>query len=132
MKRAILGLMVGIGVVALAVGLFDRRQEVMAQHPYAQTAYVPPGPQPADPLRGCPAAVSGGELIAVPSPMGDKGQLLTVIDPRQQAMGVYWIESGTGKITLRSVRNIRYDLMMMDFNGDNPLPREIRAQLEQR
>lgn len=126
MKRAILGLMVGIGVVALAVGLLDRRQEVMAQHPYAQTAYVPPAVQPAAP------AVSGGELIAVPSPMGEKGQLLTVIDPRQQAMGVYWIEAGTGKITLRSVRNLRYDLMMMDFNGDNPLPREIRAQLEQR
>ena len=127
MKRAILGLMAGIGVVALAVGLLDRRQEVMAQHPYTQTAFAPPpGPQPA------PPAVSGGELIAVPSPMGDKGQLLTVIDPRQQAMGVYWIEAGSGKITLRSVRNIRYDLMMMDFNGDNPLPREIRAQLEQR
>jgi hypothetical protein len=126
MKRAILGLLAGIGVVALAVGLLDRRQEVMAQHPYTQAAYVPAGPQPA------PPALSGGELIAVPSPMGDKGQLLTVLDPRQQTMGVYWIEAGTGKITLRSVRNIRYDLMMMDFNGDNPLPREIRAQLEQR
>ncbi len=121
MKRAILGLLAGIGVVALAVGLLDWRQEVMAQHPYTQTAYAPPGPQPA------PPAVTGGELIAVPSPMGDKGQLLTVIDPRQQTMGVYWIEAGSGKITLRSVRNIRYDLMMMDFNGDNPLPREIRA-----
>jgi hypothetical protein len=126
MKRAILGLMVGIGVVALAVGVLGRRQEVMAQHPYGQSAYVPPAAQPT------PPAVSGGELIAVPSPMGEKGQLLTVIDPRQQAMGVYWIEAGSGKITLRSVRNLRYDLMMMDFNGDNPLPREIRAQLEQR
>ena len=127
MKRAILGLTVGIGVVALAVGLLDRRQEAAAQHPYVQTAYVPSGAQPA-----APAAVSGGELIAVPAPMGDKGQLLTVIDPRQQTMAVYWIESGTGKITLRSVRNIRFDLMMTDFNGDNPLPREIRLQLEQR
>jgi hypothetical protein len=119
---------VGIGVVVLAVGLLGRRQEVMAQHPYAPApvGYVPPATPPA------PAAVSGSDLIALPSPMGDKGQLLTVIDPRQQSMGVYWIEAGTGKITLRSVRNIRYDLMMMDFNGDNPLPREIRAQLEQR
>ena len=119
MKRAILGLLVGAGVVALAVCLLDRRREVMAQHvaPYSQ-----PSPQP----------ICGGELIAVPSPMGDKGQLLTVLDPRQQTMGVYWIEAGTGKITLRSVRNIRFDLMMTDFNGDNPLPREIRLQLEQR
>ena len=79
-----------------------------------------------------PNPVGGSELIAVPSPMGDKGQMLTVLDPHQQTMGVYWIEAGTGKITLRSVRNIRFDLMMTDFNGDNPLPREIRLQLEQR
>jgi len=126
MKRAILGLLVGIGVVVLAIGLLDRRQEIMAQHPYTQTGYSQVAPQPP------PAYGAGGELIAVPSPMSDKGQLLTVIDPRQQTMGVYWIEATTGKITLRSVRNIRYDLMMMDFNGDNPLPREIRAQLDQR
>jgi len=127
MKRAILGLLVGTGIVTLAVCLLDRRGEVMAQHvvPYSQ-AGSQPGSQPS------PQPVCGGELIAVPSPMGDKGQLLTVLDPRQQSMGVYWIEAGTGKITLRSVRNIRFDLMMTDFNGDNPLPKEIRLQLEQR
>jgi len=119
MRRAILGLLVGAGVVTLAVGLLDRRGEVMAQH-------VVSLPQPA------PQPISGGELIAVPSPVGDKGQMLTVLDPRQQTMGVYWIEAATGKITLRSVRNIRFDLMMTDFNGDNPLPREVRLQLEQR
>ncbi len=119
MRRVIFGLLVGTGVLALVVGLWDRHQEVMAQHvaPAAQT---------------CPLPITGGELIAVPSPMGEKGQMLTVLDPRQQTMGVYWIEAGTGKITLRSVRNIRFDLMMTDFNGDNPLPREIRLQLEQR
>ncbi len=119
MKRAILGLLVGAGVVVLAVGLLGRRGEVMAEHvaPYSQ-----PSPPP----------LSGGDLIAVPSPMGEKGQMLTILDPRQQTMGVYWIEAGSGKITLRSVRNIRFDLMMTDFNGDNPLPREIRLQLEQR
>jgi hypothetical protein len=119
MRRAVLGLLVGVGVAVLAVCVIDRRGEVMAQHaaPYPQ-----PTPQP----------MGGGELIAVPSPVSDKGQLLTVLDPRQQTMGVYWIEAGTGKITLRSVRNIRFDLMMTDFNGDNPLPKEIRLQLEQR
>ena len=113
--------------MALVVGFLDRRQEALAQHPFTQTAYSPAAPQPGTPVYG-----SGGELIAVPSSMSDKGQLLTVLDPRQQTMGVYWIEASTGKITLRSVRNIRYDLLMTDFNGDNPLPREIRMQLEQR
>jgi len=127
MKRAILGLLVGAGVVILVVGLLDRHGEVMAQRvaPYSQS-----GPQPI--AQPAPQPISGGELIAVPSPVADKGQTLTILDPRQQTMAVYWIEAGTGKITLRSVRNIRYDLQMIDFNGDNPLPREIRMQLEQR
>ena len=115
MKRAMLGVLVGAMVAAVAVVLLDRCGEAMAQR-------VVPGPQ----------ASANGDLIAVPLPVGDKGQLLTVLDPHQQTMGVYWVEAATGKITLRSVRNIRYDLMMMDFNGDNPLPREIRTQLEQR
>jgi len=119
MRRAILGLLVGAGVVTLAVGLLDRRSEVLAQHGATSGQ---PSPQP----------INGGELIAVPSPVSDKGQMLTVLDPRQQTMGVYWIEATTGKITLRSVRNIRFDLMMTDFNSDNPLPREVRLQLEQR
>ena len=119
MKRTIVGLLVGTGVLALAVCLLDCRGEVMAQRP---ATYPQASPQP----------MSGGDLIAVPSPMTEKGQLLTVLDPRQQTMGVYWIEAGSGKITLRSVRNIHYDLMMTDFNSDAPLPREIRLQLEQR
>jgi hypothetical protein len=119
MKRVILGLVAGALVAVVVVFVLDRRGEVMAQH---VAAYPQAAPQP----------MSGGELIAVPSQVSEKGQVLTVIDPRQQTMGVYWIEAGTGKITLRSVRNIRFDLMMMDFNGDNPLPREIRLQLEQR
>jgi hypothetical protein len=126
MKRVILGLVVGSGVVALVTGLLDRRQDVMAQHPFMQTAFAQANPQPGTPV------YAGGDLIAVPSPMGEKGQLLTVLDPRPQTMGVYWIEASTGKITLRSVRNIHYDLMMMDFNPENPTPREIRTQLEQR
>ena len=58
--------------------------------------------------------------------------MLTVIDPRQQAMGVYRVDLASGRITLLSVRNIQWDLQMTDFNGVNPLPREIRSQLEQR
>lgn len=115
MRRAILGAFVGAGLVAVAIGLFDQRSEVLAQR-------AMPSP-----------ALSGSEqLIAVPTPMGDKGQMLTVIDPRQQTIGVYTVDLPSGKITLRSVRNIRWDLQLTDFNGDNPLPREIRLQLEQR
>jgi hypothetical protein len=114
MKRAVLVVLAGAGLVAVAVGLFGQRGEVLAQR-----------------IAAYPQPTAGGELIVVPTPLGEKGQLLTVIDPRQQTIGVYAIDA-TGKVGLRSVRAIRWDLQMTDFNGDNPLPREVRLQLEQR
>jgi len=47
-------------------------------------------------------------------------------------MGVYRVDSVSGKITLCSVRNIHWDLQMIYLNNENPLPQEIRALLEQR
>jgi hypothetical protein len=117
MKRAILGSLLGAGLVVAAAGLFGQRSEVFAQK---TAAYQPIG------------SGSGSDLIAFPTPWGDKGQVLTVVDPRQQTIAIYAIDLPSGKISLRSVRAIRWDLQMMDFNGDNPLPREIRLQLEQR
>jgi len=113
MRRAILGVLIVAGLVTVTVGLFGQRNEALAQR--------------------LPATPAGnGELIVVPTPLGDKGQMLTVIDPRSQTIGVYSVELPGGRITLRSVRNITWDLQMTEFNGDNPLPREIRSQLEQR
>ena len=116
MKRAILGALLGAGLVAVAVGLGGQRSEVFGQH---AATYQPAG--------------AGGELIAIPTPAGDnKAQVLTVIDPRQQTIGVYHVDLSSGKVTLLSVRNIQWDLKMTDFNGVSPLPEEIHRQLQQR
>jgi hypothetical protein len=114
MKRAILGALLGAGLMLLAAGLLGQRNEVFAQ-------------------RAAPYQLStGSDMIVVPMPAGDKAQVLTVIDPHLQSMGVYHVDLTSGKIALMSVRNIHWDLQMMEFNGVNPLPREIRLQLEQR
>jgi hypothetical protein len=44
-------------------------------------------------------------------------------------MSVYGIDPATGEISLRSVRNVRWDLQMDEYNGTNPSPREIRSLL---
>ena len=61
---------------------------------------------------------------------GGKYQQLLVLDPRLRVASVYHIETGTGVIALRSVRQIHWDLQLADYNGVNPLPREIRLMLE--
>lgn len=53
-------------------------------------------------------------------------QQVVVVDTRRESMAVYHIESATGKIQLKSVRSVRLDLAMEEFNATTPLPSEMR------
>ena len=115
MKSMVFGALAGAGLILAAYCAFEYDNDAVAQQ------------------IGAHSRVNAGEqLIALTTPVGDKSQLLTVIDQRQRVIGVYHIDLPTGKIALRSVRNITWDLQMTEFNGENPLPREIRMLLEQR
>jgi hypothetical protein len=116
MKKLVLGLLIGVVMMVAAVAGFGQRNEVFAQR-------VPSVPVP-----------GAGDLMVVPITPGDKaqGQLLAVIEPRQQVMSVYRIDGNTGKIALRSVRNLHYDMLMTNYNNEPPLPQEIQTLLEQR
>ncbi len=115
MKRTVLGILLGLVLVA-AVSVAQQRGDVLGQ----RTTSTVSGP------------VAGSELIVVPTSLGEKGQMLTVVDPRQRVISVYHIDVNTGKITLKSVRNIRWDLQVPDFNNANPTPKEIQSWLEQK
>ena len=115
MRRVVLGAVIAAGL-AIVAGVAVENRDAFAQRPGAFPA----------------AGVGSGELIVIPTPHGDKGQVLTVVDPRNQVISVYAIDLTSGKITLRSVRNIRWDLQMTYLNNDSPLPQEIRTLLEQR
>ena len=78
-----------------------------------------------------PPATSAGGLIALATVVGEQRQQVTVIDPQTRVLGVYHIDLSTGEVTLKSVRNIHWDLQMMEFNGTSPLPAEVRSILEQ-
>ena len=113
MKTVLLGTLLSAGLAIAAMGALWDCGQVFAQ-------------RPTDPFQ---AAVANGELIALATTIGDKYQQVTVIDPKQRVMSVYHVELATGKISLRSVRNIHWDLQMTEFNGDNPLPQEIQSLL---
>ena len=113
MKRAVLGTLLGVGLVTAAVAVAEQRNEVFRQPT-------------------TPKAATGSELIVVPVSLGNERQMLTVVDPRQRVLSVYHIDLATGKIALKSVRNIQWDLQITSLNNESPLPQEIRSQLEQR
>jgi len=89
-------------------------------------------PQTGAPRTSGQHAASSSGLIAMSSSVGDHRQQLMVVDPELRVMSVYHVDGATGEIVLKSVRNIHWDLQMMEFNGTSPTPREIRTQLEQR
>ncbi len=107
---------VGVGVLVVAVW--------SAPAATSPAVSAPPG--------GGSGAASAGGLIALACPAGDHRQQLTVVDPTMKVVGVYHIDTATGDIVLKSVRNIHWDLQMVEFNGGSPSPREIRTLLEQR
>ena len=107
MKASALGGLFGASLIVAALCVVS---QVFAQRPDPQS--------------------SGGDLITMSAPAGDGLQQLTVIDPRSRVMSVYHLDTATGEISLKSVRNITWDLQMMEFNAASPLPREVRSMLE--
>ena len=115
MKNAILGTLLGAVLITMVTGMLVEGNSACAQRT------TPPW-----------SNGSGGELIALTETVDEKYQQVTVIDPARRAMSVYHIDLKDGKITLRGVRNIHWDLEMLEFNGTSPLPQEIRGLVEQR
>ena len=81
--------------------------------------------------RQSPVYAERGELTTVFSDIDEHHGLLTLVDPKSRVVSVYHIDRTTGEIALKSVRNVNWDLQMMQFNSKTPLPREIQGMLEQ-
>ncbi len=71
-------------------------------------------------------------IIVVNAPMAEGGQQVVLVETRDRVISSYHVDGKTGEIALKSVRNFRWDLLMDEFNGSDPKPREIKALLEQR
>ncbi len=71
-------------------------------------------------------------LVALNFDLGEGRQQVTLVDPKARVMAVYHIDRATGALTLRSVRQVHWDMQMDEFNSASPTPREIRALAERR
>jgi hypothetical protein len=113
MRTAVLGVIGGVVLALMVGGWFSDRGTAHAQ---------------SSTHRAGPAA----ELITHVTAIDERRQQLVVIDPTQRVVSVYHVELSTGELSLKSVRNIHWDLQMSEFNGQSPLPREIRSLMERR
>ena len=119
MRSAVGGIALGMGVLfAVAFGLTEAQAQKQA-HPQLVSHSQASSQQTGSP-----------DLLAL-SREADGRQQITVIDPKQKVLAVYHVDRTTGAVSLRSVRNLQWDLLIEDFNSTNPTPREIRALTQQ-
>jgi hypothetical protein len=72
---------------------------------------------------------AGGGLIAQFATSTAGPHTIAVIDPARQVLAVYHVDAASGAITLKSVRNLSWDLQMIQFNSDGPTPQDVRGGL---
>lgn len=77
-----------------------------------------------------PVHSNGNELVTHVTASEGQPITVTVIDPRQKVMAVYYVDRASGEITPKSVRNFTWDLQMVEFNSGKPLPQDIRNGLK--
>jgi hypothetical protein len=99
----------GLGLLALAAVGFGQPQVQRADRPAASP-----------------------ELVVLSHAAGDGHQQITLVDPRQRVLAVYQVDRASGALSLKSVRNVQWDLLIESFNSEKPTPREVHALTQQR
>lgn len=78
-----------------------------------------------------PAPPSGqGPLWISESLLDDGRRLLIVFDQANRHAAVYHVDAAAGTVTLKSTRDVTWDLMVGDFNAQDPRPAAIQKMLQ--
>jgi hypothetical protein len=67
-----------------------------------------------------------GSLWISDTPLDDSRRLLIVVHPSNRHAAVYHVDAASGALVLRSTRDITWDLMVDDFNAQEPRPSALR------
>ncbi len=116
MRNAVLGTIIGLGLlIALWVG-GPSESQAQLRVPSAERGGV---------------ATEGLQVVSVETVEGR--QQLVMMDPKAQVLAVYQIDRSTGSISLKSVRAIRYDLLLEHFGSESTKlkPGDIRTLVEE-
>jgi hypothetical protein len=83
---------------------------------------------------------SAAERLAAPRGQGplwisesvlDEGRrLLLVVDQAGRQLAVYHVDAAAGTVSLKSTRDITWDLMVGDFNAQEPRPAALQKMLQ--
>jgi len=80
--------------------------------------------------RGSPQGAVTGPLFVSESLLDDGRRLLVVVDSTTRHAAVYHLDAATGTLALKSTRDLSWDLVLEDFNAQEPTPAALRRALE--
>ncbi len=78
---------------------------------------------------GRPIPESAGLWIS-DTAIDEARRLLVVVDPATRHAAVYHLDASSGSLLLKSTRDITWDLMVDDFNAQEPKPAALRRLLQ--
>lgn len=78
---------------------------------------------------GRPAPEAAGLWIS-DTAMDDARRLVVVVDPATRHAAVYHLDNGTGSLVLKSTRDITWDLLVDDFNAQEPRPAALKRLIQ--
>jgi hypothetical protein len=76
-----------------------------------------------------PLADAGGLWIS-DAAIDDARRMMIVVDPATRHAAVYHVDAATGALTLRSTRDITWDLLVDDFNAQEPRPAALKRLIQ--
>lgn len=76
-----------------------------------------------------PGPAGSGQLVVSTSPLPDDRHLIVVVDPVTRHAAVY-VVAADGTLALKGARDLTWDLMVGEFNAQEPRPAAIRKLLE--
>lgn len=80
--------------------------------------------------RPAPAATEPSTLWISDTPLDEARRLMIVVDTAARHAAVYHVDAASGTLTLRSTRDISWDLLVDDFNAQEPRPAALKKMLQ--
>jgi len=79
--------------------------------------------------RPVPAGPAGTGLWISDTPLEDGRRLPVAVDPSTRHAAIYHLDAASGSLTLKSARDLTWDLSIDEFNAQDPRPAALRTML---
>lgn len=87
--------------------------------------------RPGRPAPAVPGANGqAGQFWTMTTPLDDGRQMLLLLDQQSRCLAIYHVDAIAGTVQLKSTRDLTWDLMIEEFNAQEPRPSSLKKMAE--